>query len=79
MPRIVSGGIDDDQTRSAAHTAVARRRRRATAMVTALIMGADIEPRPVRVKTQEGRLQAAFAELSCVDQMTGCQFTGFAR
>ncbi|MCX7309134.1 MAG: hypothetical protein NTZ72_14780 [Afipia sp.] len=50
MPRTVSGGMSDDQTRSAAHTAMARRRR-TMAMVVALVMGADISPRPCLVKS----------------------------
>jgi hypothetical protein len=49
MPRTISGGIGDDQTRSAAHTAVMRRRR-FKMMVVALFMGADIGPRPRDVK-----------------------------
>jgi hypothetical protein len=50
MPRTISGGIGDDQTRSAAHTAMMRRRR-FKMMVVALFMGADIVPRPFPVKS----------------------------
>ncbi|WP_424632089.1 hypothetical protein [Bradyrhizobium sp. SYSU BS000235] len=50
MPRTISGGIDDDQTQSAAHTAKMRRRR-LKIMVVALFMGADIGPRPFFVKS----------------------------